>query len=151
MDAAALDRHEADAARRFRIGNVIDRKPRAPVALALGLRGADGLAERAAVIGALVGELGGGEHVLGVDHQQQIAVNLQMDVPGIGRRRDVVDRARVFGVAHVDDGKAFREHVADIGKAALHHHLHAVGPAALIGVADDAHVARVIRFRQVGH
>ena len=56
-----------------------------------------------------------------------------------------------FGIAHVDDGKALGEHVPDIGVAAMHHHLHAVGPAALIGVADDAHVAREIRFRQVGH
>ena len=38
-----------------------------------------------------------------------------------------------------------------IGEAAMHHHLHAVGPAALVGVADDAHVARVIGFRKLGH
>ena len=41
--------------------------------------------------------------------------------------------------------------MADIGKAAMHHHLHAVGPAALIGVADDAHVARVVGFREIVH
>ncbi len=151
MDAAAFDAHEADAARRLRLGNVVDREPRAPVARALGFRGADGLAERAFVIGALVGEFGGREHVLGVDHQQQVVVRLKMDVPGIGRRGDVIHRARVLGVAHVDDRKALGEHVPDIGKAALHHHLHAVRPAALVAVADDAHVARVIGFRQVGH
>ena len=40
--------------------------------------------------------------------------------------------------------------MSDIGEAAMHHDLHAVGPAALIGMADDAHVARVIGLRQVG-
>ena len=39
----------------------------------------------------------------------------------------------------------------DIGEAAMHHDLHAVGPAALVGVTDDAHVARVVRLRQLGH
>ena len=135
----------------IRLRNVVDGEPRAPVALSLCFGGADGLAERAAVIGALVGEFGSGEHVLGVDHQQQVVVRLQMDVPGVRRRGDIVHRARIFRVAHVDDGKALGEHVPDIGKAAMHHHLHAVGPSALVGVADDAHVARVIRFRQFAH
>ena len=96
MDAAALDRHETDLARRLRLRDVIDREAGAPVALSLGLRRADGLAEGAAVIGALVGEFGCREHVLGVDDQQQIVMRLQMDVPGICRCRDVVHRARVF-------------------------------------------------------
>src|SRR6478752_384844 len=74
-----------------------------------------------------------------------------MDVPGICRRSDIIDRARVSGVAHVDHGKALGEHMPDIGEAAMHHHLHAIGPAALIGMADNAHVACVIGFRQAGH
>jgi hypothetical protein len=41
--------------------------------------------------------------------------------------------------------------MAHESEAAVHHHLHAVGPAALIGVSDNAHVARVIRFREFGH
>ena len=30
----------------------------------------------------------------------------------------------------------------------MHHDLHAVGPPALVGVADEAHVARVVGLRQ---
>ena len=78
-------------------------------------------------------------------------MRLQMDVPGVRRRGKIVHRARIFRIAHVDDGKALGEHVADIGVAAMHHDLHAVGPAALIGVADEAHVARVVGLRQVAH
>jgi hypothetical protein len=40
--------------------------------------------------------------------------------------------------------------VTDIGVAAMHHDLHAVGPAALIAMRDDAHVVRIIWLRQVG-
>jgi hypothetical protein len=32
--------------------------------------------------------------------------------------------------------------MADIGEAAMHHDLHAVGATALIAMADEAHVAR---------
>ena len=78
-------------------------------------------------------------------------MGLQMDVPGPRRRGQVVHRARALGVAYIDHAETLGEHVADIGVAAMHHDLHAVGPAALVGMADDAHVARVIGFRQVGH
>ena len=153
MDAAALDRHEADAARLGGLRDVVDGEPRGPVArgFLFDFRGADHLAELAFVIGLLVGELGGGEHVLGVDDEQQIAVGLQMDVPGAGRRGEIIRRLRVFRIAHVDDREALREHVADIGVATMHHDLHAVGPAALVGMADEPHVARVIGLRQVAH
>jgi hypothetical protein len=106
--------------------------------------------ELTAVISALVGELGRREHVLGIDDQEQIVVGLKMDVPRAGRGGDVLDRARILGIAHVDDAEAFREHVPDIGVAAVHHDLDAVGPAALIAMADEAHVVRVVRFRQLG-
>ena len=152
MDAAAVNRHEADAPRGLRRGDVIDREPRGPVARGIFLLGrAHDLAELTLVIGLLVGELRGCEHVLGVDDEQQVVMGLQMDVPGPRRRGQVVHRARVLGVAYIDNAEALGEHVADIGVAAMHHDLHAIGPAALVGVADDAHVARVIRFRQVGH
>ena len=39
--------------------------------------------------------------------------------------------------------------MADVGVAAMHHDLHAVGPAALVAMGEDAHVARVIGFRQL--
>src|SRR5262249_51878597 len=43
-----------------------------------------------------------------------------------------------------------REHMPDIGVALMHHHLHAVGSTALVGVADDAHVTGVIGLWQIG-
>ena len=151
VDATALDRHETDLARCLRLRDVVDRQAGAPVARSLGLGRADGLAEGAAVIGALVGKFRCREHVLGVNDQQQIVVNLQMDVPGICRCRDVVHRAWTFRIANVDDRKALGKHVTHESESAVHHHLHAVGPATLIGVPDNAHVARVIRFRKLCH
>jgi hypothetical protein len=77
-------------------------------------------------------------------------MGLQVDVPGVRRRGEVIHGARVLGVAHVDDAEAFGEHVANIGVAAMHHDLHAVGSAALVAMAEDAHVARIVGLRQLG-
>src|SRR5262249_52157444 len=74
-----------------------------------------------------------------------------MDVPGVGRRRDGGVRLRSARVAHVDHAEALGEHVADIGEAALHHDLHAVGPAALVGVAEEPHVAGKVGGGEVDH
>ena len=71
-------------------------------------------------------------------------MGLEVDVPGPPRRREIIHRARILGVAHVDHAEPFREHVADIGVAAMHHDLDAVRPAALIAMADETHVARVV-------
>ena len=151
VNATAFDRHEADAPRGCRFGNVINREPGCPVARRAPLfsRTHD-LAELALVIRLLVRELGGREHVFGVDDEQQIVMGLQVDIPGAGRRGEIIDRARTLGIAHVEHAKAFGEHVADIGVAAMHHDLHAVGPAALVAIGDDAHVACMIGLRQVG-
>src|SRR3974390_3044984 len=43
-------------------------------------------------------------------------------------------------MAHVDDGKAVAEHGADEGVALVQHCLRAVGPAALVAVADEADI-----------
>ena len=67
-------------------------------------------------------------------------MRLQVQRPGVRRRGDVFHDLRVARVAHVDDGEALREDVPDIGVAAMHHDLHAVAAAALIAVADEAHV-----------
>ena len=80
--------------------------------------------------------------VRGIDRQQQVAVGLQMEGARIGRRRDEIDRARPARVAHVGDRKAVAEHVADKGMAPVHHDLHAVAAAALVGVADELDIAR---------
>ena len=77
-------------------------------------------------------------------------MGLQMDVPGPRRRGQVVHRARALGVAYIDHAETLGEHVADIGVAAMHHDLHAVGPAALVAMADNAHVVRVVGLWQIG-
>jgi len=41
--------------------------------------------------------------------------------------------------------------MTDIGIAAMDHHLQSVAAAALIGMADQAHVAGVDSLRQIGH
>src|SRR5436190_1796570 len=74
-----------------------------------------------------------------------------MDVPRARRSRKIVHGTQVRGIARVDDTEAFREHVSHIGMAAMHHDLHAVGPAALVAMADDAQIARIVGFWQVGH
>ena len=80
--------------------------------------------------------------------QQEIVVHLEMQAPGVRRVLDIVDRLRLGRVAHVDDGKALRADMADIGVAVAHHDLLAVGAARLIGVADQAHVVRVGRLER---
>ena len=51
--------------------------------------------------------------------------------------RREIHRLRVARVAHVGDHDAAADPRADIGVAACDHDLHAVAPAALVGVADE--------------
>ena len=91
MKARALDRHEADLARRRGLGNVEHRHSRRPVARAVG----DMRAMRAGlrlIVVALVRHLRLREHVAAMDEQQQIVVDLQMQAPGVGR------------ILHIGDG-----------------------------------------------
>src|SRR5471030_2328676 len=69
-----------------------------------------------------------------------------MHVPGARRRGDETGRARVFRIAHIHDRKPLRHHMADIRVAAMNHNLHAVRFAALIAVANQPHIAAVLRF-----
>ena len=77
-------------------------------------------------------------------------MGLQVDVPGAGRRRDMVDGSRAFGIAYIDHAEALREHVPDIGVATMHHDLDAVGPTALVAPADKAQVVGVVGSREIG-
>src|SRR5215831_5946556 len=78
-------------------------------------------------------------------------MRLQMNGPGVGRCGNVIHPSRIFRIAHVDDRKTLGEHVTNVSKATMHHDLHAVRRPALIGVANDAHVACMIRLGQVAH
>ena len=133
----AVHRQEADLAGPGRVGQVVHLHA-GPVG---GRRvGGQHLADRAAVVGRLVGEGLGREQVDGVDDQQQPVGELQVQVPGAGRGRQVADRPG-SGVADVQDGHAVAEHVADIGVAVADHDLDAVATAALVGVAEQGDVA----------
>src|SRR5262249_19625593 len=81
-------------------------------------------------------------HAGRVDADQEVAVRLQVQRAGVGRGGDEVDGLRVLRIAHVDDGDAIAEAVADIGVAAMHHDLHAVAATALVAVTDELDVAR---------
>jgi hypothetical protein len=99
-------------------------------------RRSDGCTDGAAIVSALVGKFRSRKHILGINDEQEIVVRLQVDVPGARRGGNVIYRLQVPRIAHVDDAKALREHVPDIGVALSDHDLHAVRAAALIGIAE---------------
>ena len=72
-----------------------------------------------------------------VDGQQQVAMGLQMVGACVRRTGQEIDRLRMLRVAHIDNGNAVAEAMSDIGKAPVHHDLHAVAAAALVAVADE--------------
>jgi hypothetical protein len=69
-------------------------------------------------------------------------MGLQMEGARIRRRRDEIYRARLTWVAHVGDCEAIAEHVADKGMPFMHHDLHTVAPAILVGMAYVLDIAR---------
>lgn len=94
MNADPVERQKADFPRLIGNGDIKNTQPGAPALL---LHIADRLPHRAGVVDLLVGEAGIGKEIPGVDHQQQVVVRLQVDVPGAGRRGDVVHRFGFFG------------------------------------------------------
>ena len=78
-------------------------------------------------------------------------MRLQMKVPGVWRSRNELDRARVAGIAHVDHADAVREEVPDIGEALFDHDLDGVRASALVAVADQLHVVRILRRFDIRH
>ena len=75
---------------------------------------------------------------------------LEMDVPGVLGRCDVIHRLGIARIGDVDDAEALGEHVADIGKATMHHQLHAIRSATLVGMADEPHLVSEIGFGKIG-
>ena len=140
MNADAAQRQKADFARPVGRGDIKHPQPGAP---AFVLHVADGLPHLAGVVDFLVGKAGIGKQIPGVNHQQQVVMRLQVHVPGAGRRGHVARRFRVFRVAHVDNRKSLRHHMADIGETAMDHQLHAVRATALIAMANQPHIAAV--------
>jgi hypothetical protein len=76
-------------------------------------------------------------------------MGLQMDIPGAGRRSDVVHGLRIARVAHIDNAEPLGEHMTDVGVAVGDHDLHAIRSPALIGKADQTHVTQVVGPRQI--
>ncbi|MNV49769.1 hypothetical protein D3C71_1417340 [compost metagenome] len=144
MNTDPVEGQEADFTRFVRRGDIKNPQPRAP---AFVLHVADGVPHLAGVVDLFVGKTGVGKQIAGIDHQQQIVMRLEMHIPGTRRRRHIARRFWIFRVAHVDDGKALRHHMADIGKTTMHHQLHAVRATALIAVTNQPHIAGVVGAR----
>ena len=70
-----------------------------------------------------------------IDCEQEVLVRLQVMRACIRRAGEEIHRFGMLGIAHVDNGDAVGETMADIGVAAIDHHLNAVSAAALVGVA----------------
>src|SRR5262245_27078716 len=138
MGPDALHRHEADLARLLGSGDVEDpetgaERARAPLQL-VGRRGAE--------VVLLVLELLHGPDARAVDGDEEILVGLQVNGPRVGGTGYEVDGPGMARVAHVQDGDAVAERVADVGVAAMDHDLDAVAAPALVGMADEPDVAR---------
>jgi hypothetical protein len=99
----------------------------------------------------LIGSLGKGglsKHVLSVDDEQQIVSRLEVNVPGIPRCPGIIKRG-FRGSRTSTTQKPCKEHMRDIGIAAVHHELHAVRTPALIAMPNEPHVVRIIRHGKV--
>ena len=78
-------------------------------------------------------------------------MGLHVLAPGAFRLRDVLHELGVLRVAHVHNGKAVVEHVADVGVAFGNHDLDAVCTASLIAVTKDTDVLCIVRSKKVRH
>lgn len=103
MNASTLHLQKSNLPRPFRDRDIINRQTSAPVACAAGIRRADLLPEGAFVVGPLVGKLCRGKHVLGMNHQEQVVLRLEMNIPSVRRRRDIIDGMRITRIAHVEN------------------------------------------------
>ena len=140
MNADAAQRQKADFAWPVRRGDIKDAKPGAPAFI---LHVADGLPHLAGVVDLLIGKTRIGKQIPGVDHQQQIVVRLEVYVPGTRRRGHVTCGFWFFRIAHVNNGKALRHHMTDIGETTVHHQLYTVRTTALVAMANQPHIAAV--------
>ena len=126
---------KADLARACRLRDVEDAD-----AGAERLLGLHRIRQRLAVVVGLAGILLHRPDIRAVDGEQDVAVDLQMVRAGVFRRGDKSDGLGIERIAHVDDGKAVAEHMADEGVPLVHDDLHAVRPAALIAARHEADV-----------
>src|SRR3954466_10969641 len=109
MQPVSLHWHEADLSWRIRLRDVVDGETRRE-APAIGFR--RGFLEFLCiglVVGALVGERGLSKQILAMDHQQQVVVSLEMNVPGIGWRGGVGNRLGIGGIPDIDNAEALEK------------------------------------------
>ena len=106
VDAATLDWHETNLPSLGRICNIVHRKTCRPVTRSFRVRGTHLRAEHTLVTFFFVLKFGGGKHVLRIDHEQQILVGLEMDIPSVLRRGDVLHRCWLPQLSNIDDAEA---------------------------------------------
>jgi len=128
----AAERQEGDFARRFRPRQIVDAKPAGEF---LARQGAGRSSREIGLLAHLHSP-----HARPVDRQHEAVVGLQMMGARIRRAGQEIDRFWLLRIAHVDNGNAVGKTVADIGKAALDHDLHAIAAAALVGMAEKLDV-----------
>ena len=127
------------------LGNVMDGKA-GPERLLIG----DAVDQRVLEIAALI-VVGLHRHDIGaIGHQHQILGDLQMMRARVGAGGPEIHRLQIARIGSVDRRQAVAEHVADIDVAPVEHDLHAVRPPALIAIADQSHVARMVGLRKLG-
>src|SRR6185436_13657737 len=130
------------------LGDVVDRKPGAEF-LAVG----DAIGEVVLEVAALAVVGLQRDDVGAVGGEQQVVRGLQLVRAGEVAlpKAPVVHRLQVARVVRVEDRDAVAEHVADVDVLAVDHHLHRIGPPALVAVGDvlDA-LADALRRDRVG-
>ena len=131
VDAEAGHLEERDLLHLRRAGDVVDAQARAEL-LAVG----DAVGERVLEIAAQVVVGLHRDDVGAVGEQQQVVGDLQVMRAGVVAGGEEADRLQAARIGGVENRHAVAEHVADVDVAAVHHHLHAVGPAALIAVGQ---------------
>ena len=135
VDAEAGDLEKRDLAHVRGLRDVVDAQPRSKL---LPVR--DAVGERVLEVAAHVVVRLHGDDVRAVREQQEIAGHLQVVRARVGAGREEADGLEAPRIGGVENRHAVAEHVADVEVLAVEHHLHAVGPAALVAIREVANL-----------
>ena len=131
VDAEARHLEEGDLAHLARLRDVVDAQARAEL---LPVR--DAVDQRVLEVAAQVVVRLHRDDVRAVGEEQEILGDLQVMRARVDARREEADRLELPRIRGVENRDAVAEHVADVDVPAVDHHLHAVGPAALVAVRE---------------